>query len=82
MFENMLSYSILRRNHGIKIVKFLDKRQIYLVRRYDMNDRFIKFILLGNAALQKFVEIRPEDAKVNKEAIENIAMKKAMVYDK
>ena len=37
---------------------------------------------LGNAALQKFVEIKPEDAKVNKEAIENIAMKKATVYEK
>jgi len=36
----------------------------------------------GNAALQKFVEIKPEDAKVNQEAIENIAMKKAMVYEK
>ena len=36
----------------------------------------------GNAALQKFVEIKPEDAKDNKEAIENIAMKKAMVYEK
>ena len=38
------------------------------------------FSLLGNAALQKFVEIKPEDAYIRKEAIENIAMKKAMVY--
>ena len=38
MFEDILNYSILRRNHMIKIVCFLDKKELYRIRGYDMND--------------------------------------------
>ena len=43
---------------------------------------YLLFEILGNAALQQFVEIKQENTDENKDAIENVALKKAKVYKK